>query len=223
MSGAANDREVREAARDAVILLASASPRRKRLLESIGFEVVVVPPAIDDAAAPIAERDLRRLAGALAWFKAAQVLRNPEAATARARARWLVAADTICDVDGVALGKPRDEREAAAMIDAFRERRHAVHTGVCLVDLRRDDRRLFTDTAFIELGALDAARRDRHLRSGAWRGRAGGYNLEEVVDAGWPITCEGDPATVMGLPLRRLEPLLRSDRRNGDPTSRRAA
>lgn len=223
MSTAAAMPGARDAASDQVVLLASASPRRKRLLESIGFEVVVVPPSLDDAAAPIAERDLRRLAGALAWFKAAQVLRDPEAAPARARARWLVAADTICDVDGTAFGKPRDEAEAAAMIDAMQGRRHAVHTGVCVVDLRRDDRRLFTDTAFVELGALDAARRERHLRSGAWRGRAGGYNLEEVIDAGWPIACEGDPATVMGLPLRRLEPLLRGGRRNSDPTSRRAA
>lgn len=206
----------------AVVLLASASPRRRSLLESIGCEVIVVPPAIDDAAAPVSEQHLPRLAKALAWFKAAQVLHDPAAADARARSKWLVAADTICDVDGAALGKPRDEREAAAMLEALRGRRHAVHTGVCLVELSRGSRRLFTDTAIVSIGDVDAARREHHLRSGAWRGRAGGYNFADVVAAGWPVACEGDPATVMGLPLRRLEPLLRRGR-NGDDASTQCA
>lgn len=38
-----------------------------------------------------------------------------------------------------------------------------------------------------------------------WAGKAGAYNLAERVEAGWPIEVEGDPGTVMGLPMRRLE------------------
>jgi len=205
------------------IVLASASPRRRSLLESIGFDVVVVPPGIDDAAAPIAERDLRRLVEALAWFKAAQVMRDPRATHAGTTARWLIAADTVCDVDDRALGKPLDERQASDMLDALVERRHAVHTGVCLIDRLDGRRHLFVDTAQVTLGSLSAEQRRIHLARGAWRGRAGAYNFSEVVDAGWPIECDGDPATVMGLPLRRLAPLLEGERHDDAPPSWRAA
>jgi len=200
----------------AAILLASGSPRRRSLLESAGFEVIVAVPPIDDAAAPIAERNERRLVEALAWFKAAQVLRDPAAASARTSAATLLAADTLCVVDGVVIGKPRDECEARSMIESFAGRRHEVMTGVTLVDLARGTRRVFSDVAIVSLGAIDPLLLAAHLSSGRWRGRAGGYNFAEVVDEGWPIACEGDPTTVMGLPMRQLAPMLRVATRLGD-------
>ena len=54
---------------------------------------------------------------------------------------------------------------------------------------------------------LDDAAMQHYLDEGAWRGKAGAYNLQERIDAGWPIRCEGDPSTVMGLPMRRLRDL----------------
>jgi len=47
----------------------------------------------------------------------------------------------------------------------------------------------------------------QYLDEEAWRGKAGAYNLQDRIDAGWPIKCEGDPSTVMGLPMRRLREL----------------
>lgn len=206
-----------------VVLLASASPRRRLLLESIDVEVIVIPPAIDDAHAPTREPDTARLVESLAWFKAAQVLADPRAAEARARAAWLVAADTLCVVDGRPLGKPRDVEEARAMILGFAGRRHEVFTGVTLVALRTMERRMLHDRAVIELGRIPEQLLEKHLKGNGWRGRAGGYNLAEVVEAGWPITCEGDPSTVMGLPLQRLAPLFRPVPSDQAPSPGRAA
>jgi septum formation protein len=205
------------------ILLASASPRRRLMLESQGFDVTVVPPPIDDARAPIAERDERRLVEALAWFKAAQVLADPATESERRRAEFLIAADTMCVADGRAIGKPRDADEARAMIASLAGRRHAVMTGVCLIALPQGTRRLFSDVAFVEVGVMAPGMLDEHLASGRWRGRAGGYNFAEVVDAGWPIVCEGDPTTVMGLPMRRLVPMLRGAPSSFEPSPRRVA
>ena len=50
--------------------------------------------------------------------------------------------------------------------------------------------------------ALPGAALDAHLACGAWRGKAGGYNYADCVEAGWPLACDGDPETVMGLPSR---------------------
>jgi predicted house-cleaning NTP pyrophosphatase (Maf/HAM1 superfamily) len=51
---------------------------------------------------------------------------------------------------------------------------------------------------------------DEYVSSGAWKGKAGAYNLSERIAAGWPLRCEGDETTVMGLPMLKLLPLLRS-------------
>jgi len=191
------------------VLLASASPRRRSLLEGAGAKVVVAAPAIDDGGARIAPGSPRRVVAALAWFKAAQVLADPAQADAKAASRWLIAADTVC-VDGDRIiGKPSDRDDARCVIESLMARAHSVLTGVCVVDLRRGSRRILVDDATVTLGSVPPALLDAHLASDGWRGRAGGYNFAEVRDAGWPITCEGDETTVMGLPLARVAAMLR--------------
>ena len=59
------------------------------------------------------------------------------------------------------------------------------------------------------IGAIPAEDFEHFLSGGHWRGKAGGYNLPEVIARGWPIRCQGDPQTVVGLPIDRLAPLLR--------------
>jgi predicted house-cleaning NTP pyrophosphatase (Maf/HAM1 superfamily) len=65
------------------------------------------------------------------------------------------------------------------------------------------------DTATVEIGELDHAELERFLTENRWEGKAGGYNLTEVVARGWPVRCEGDPHTVVGLPLAQVAPVLR--------------
>lgn len=67
---------------------------------------------------------------------------------------------------------------------------------------------LFEDSTIVSMGMPSDSELGAYLDSGSWKGKAGGYNLSERIDAGWPIEFEGDPTTVMGLPMRRLIPLL---------------
>ena len=69
-------------------------------------------------------------------------------------------------------------------------------------------RLLFADTARVRVGALPDALLEEYLASGLWRGKAGAYNLTERVEAGWPLEWDGDPGTIVGLPIERLRPLL---------------
>lgn len=204
-----NGREDRVGLMGEPVLLASSSPRRRELLERAGAEVIVAAPAIDDAAAPFGHGDARRLVLSLAWFKAAQVLTDPAAMTARSRARWLIAADTVCALGGRILGKPTSGEEARRMIEALGGRGHRVLTGVALVELTTGARRLFVDEAKVSVGTIPTRLLETHLSQERWRGRAGGYNFDEVRMAGWPIDCEGDETTVTGLPMRLLLPMLR--------------
>lgn len=92
---------------------------------------------------------------------------------------------------------------------------HQVVTGVALV--RLPDRRVitFADAAHVTIGSLPALELQTYLNSQAWRGKAGGYNFAELEHI-WPITVQGDPTTIIGLPMqalrRRLEELAAEER-----------
>jgi septum formation protein len=96
------------------------------------------------------------------------------------------------------------------MIRAFEDRSHKVLTGVALVWRDEADpwrpvgRDIFVDRAAVTLGRLDERALEAYVDSGLWRGKAGAYNYEERVAEGWPLSCDGDPTGVMGLPMRAL-------------------
>ena len=101
------------------------------------------------------------------------------------------------------------------MLAALRDETHETITGVCLISLADGRRWLLVDRATVRYGHVSDKEIDRYVRSGEWRGKAGAYNLQDRFSAGWPIECEGDPATVMGLPMRRLQPWLARVREEG--------
>lgn len=191
------------------LVLASASPRRVALLRESGFEPEVEPADIDDGALDLGRTDARDVAPALAYFKARRVAERR--ARRGAAPAWILAADTVCERDGAVLGKPKDAQDARRMIASLANRAHGVVTGWCLAGPDGSSR-VGRDIATIVIGAIGDAELDRFVEAGLWRGKAGGYNLPEVVALGWPVRCEGDPQTVVGLPVRRLAPLLEAAR-----------
>lgn len=131
----------------------------------------------------------------------------------------VLGADTACSLDGALIGTPLTAGEARQMIRAFMGREHGVVTGVALLERRGDRacprRWLFSDWAKVSMGVLDDRTLEEYLESGAWEGKAGGYNLLDRIDAGWPLTYEGDATTVMGLPMQKLLSRLRLFGRSG--------
>lgn len=182
------------------VILASRSSRRRLLLEEAGFDVDIRIPAIDDSDVVINERVPERLVISLAWFKASQIACGLDDVLA------LIAADTVCDLDGEVLGKPKDRLGAEQMLRSMFGREHITRTGVCICTA--EGRMLFEDSTLLRMGTPSEKDLEGYLVSGSWEGKAGGYNLSERIEAGWPIEFEGDPTTVMGLPMQRLIPLL---------------
>ena len=187
-----------------LIHLASASPRRRELLESAGVPVRVVRSGVDDGLLRSGAVDPVAWTMALAYLKARAGLdHNTETDV-------VLGADTMVVKDGAMLGQPRDEADARRILGLLTNGTHTVVTGVALVwraggELQRV---VFSDVATVRVGELDAASVEAYLASGEWRGKAGAYNLMERVDAGWPIEWEGDAGTIMGLPMVRLGPML---------------
>jgi septum formation protein len=197
--------------------LASGSPRRRQILCELGIECEVRVPDVDDGVLRPGATAAPAWTMAMAYLKALSVLDRLHAEGQRSGT--VLAADTACEHGGVIMGQPADAAAAGDMLRRMRDSVHRTVTGVCLLDVAGGSRRIFFDLTIVTVGDLSDARIEQYLESGQWRGKAGGYNLAERVEAGWPISWEGDPATVMGLPKRRLLPLL-AQHASGSPADR---
>jgi septum formation protein len=172
------------------VLLASASPRRYELLTSLGLDVRVLPSEVDEGDRPgYAPRDLA------AFYAAAKA----DAVAAREPGNVVIAADTVVDLDGVALGKPVDAADAERMLSALSGRAHVVHTAYVVMDdsTRRIARTLSTNVRF---APLSADTRRRYIATGDPFDKAGAYGIQGR-GAALVERIEGDYHTVMGFPL----------------------
>lgn len=178
------------------------------MLRDAGLHATAFPADIDDGCLRHGDVPPEWWVMALAYFKARRV-----ADTLRSsgdHSGMVLGADTVCAVGRMVLGQPRDADDARRMLRLMRGREHRTLTGVCLLPLARRDYRLIVfDAAIVRVGEVSEPQIDAYVASGEWRGKAGAYNLSERIAAGWPLSCVGDPTTVMGLPMQRLEGWIR--------------
>lgn len=193
------------------LLLASRSPRRRALLNDFGVPHVAEHPGFDDAMLEPGRVTPEQWVASLAYLKAA-IGSEHFPASSDGSTDYVLGADTVCVKDGRMIGTPQDADEARAIIRALAGGEHRVITGVAILELRggRHVRRhVFVDDARVRLGSLTDDQVDEYVAGGSWAGKAGAYNLAERIDAGWPIEYDGDPTTIMGLPMQALLPRLR--------------
>ncbi len=192
--------------RSRTLYLASRSPRRRRMLHEAGVQARIRPAEIDDGRLDPGDAVPAHWVMALAYLKGRWVA--DDLALGKDHGGFVLAADTVCVHGGRILGQPNSAEAARRMLGFLRDDVHETLTGVCIISLENFRRRLLADRAIVHCGSISDDEVDDYIDSGQWRGKAGGYNLKDRIDAGWPIECQGDPDTVMGLPMRRLTPWL---------------
>jgi len=180
------------------LVLASASPRRLELLARIGVTPDVVLPADLDESPLTGERPADH-ARRLAAEKAAAVRdQAPDA--------LVLAADTVVAAGRRILPKTEDEAEARQTLALLSGRRHRVHSAVTLIDPQGTARHRLS-TSIVTFKRLAAADIEDYLRSGEWRGKAGGYAIQGRAEA-LVRQLIGSHSGVMGLPLFEARALL---------------
>ena len=188
-------------------ILASASPRRRELLEQIGlkFDILVAPTdekGIDKNMSP----DL--YTGVLAMYKAA--------AAAKAlreegyNDKIVIGADTIVYNDGKILGKPLDKKDAQNMLKSLSGKEHEVYTGVCVMRIKDGysvSRSVKTDVRFKELSDKEI---NAYLNTSEYIDKAGGYAVQGKASV-FINKISGDYFNVVGLPLSELYDILKNE------------
>jgi septum formation protein len=182
------------------LILASASPRRKLLLEQAGYSFDIVVPDIDEAAhlndsiSPTAYTKL------LAFEKAQAIAQKYPAAL-------VIGADTIVYADGRIIGKADDHNHAREIIELLFSRPHEVISGVALLKLDECIRIIESVTTIVYPKKLTAAQIDEHIQKGDWQGKAGAYGIQETGDE-FVERIDGSLTNVMGFPMELINNLL---------------
>jgi septum formation protein len=193
------------------LLLASASPRRRELLERVGLAVEVHPPDVDE----------RAQGGESPEAYVARIARAKAIAVARRSDLWVLAADTTVTLDGAILGKADTPEEATKMLRWLSGRTHRVLTAFVLIG-ERDGRTCVREglvASEVVMADLDAATLADYVASGEWRGKAGAYAIQGIA-AALVTAIRGSVTNVVGLPLAEV---IAAMREVGAPLPRFAA
>lgn len=180
------------------IVLASQSPRRKELLESIGLDFLVHPSKFEEKETHITPEELA-LHNAVG--KAQEVSRHYKDAL-------IIGVDTVVAFNEHFLGKPKDREDHKRILRILSNTTHKVISAICIFDTKSKKNVTAFETTLITIDRLDEADIEAYVNSGEGDDKAGGYAIQGLGG----LFCrriEGDYFNVVGLPMYRLRKLLK--------------
>lgn len=180
------------------IILASQSPRRKRLLEQIGLSFEIYPSDAEECS-PHNKPTL--LVEDLALLKAKDV-------SSQFTDSLIIGADTIVVHDAHIMGKPKNEKQAFQILQTLSASEHSVYTGVAFVKTDKNgeitSKYTFHEQTKVTFSLLDEQDIRAYIKSGNPFDKAGAYGIQDDLGALFVEKIEGDYHNVVGFPLNRF-------------------
>ena len=174
------------------LILASTSPRRKELMELLGYDFKVMASHVEEHVDFSMKPD--EIVQNLARQKAEAVFNENRDAV-------VLGSDTVVVVDEQILGKPKDENEAREMMQLLRNRTHQVITGVAILSEERKD--IFANTTTVHFSNITDEEIEEYIKTPEAYDKAGGYAIQGWAGRFVP-TVEGNYFTIMGLPISEV-------------------
>ena len=181
-------------------ILASASPRRKKLLTEAGYRFGVIESTIDESMFDVEEVSPLEHSLRLAVAKAVDI-------AVKHRRQFVLGADTVVDLDGKSIGKAENAEDAERITRLLFSRPHKVITAVALIRAEDKTELIEAETTTVYPKTLTETQIAGHIKSGNWRGKAGAYGIQENADE-FVAKIEGSFTNVMGLPMELVEKML---------------
>lgn len=183
------------------VVLASASPRRRELLQQIGIEFEVI---VSRAEEQVTASDPHEVVEELSDRKARAVLQT----LSSEEEVLVIGADTVVSIDGVILGKPESDERAAEMLRCLSGRKHQVYTGVTLAYRAAGEeeiikRKTFSEKTEVEFYEMLPEEIEEYVLTGDCRDKAGSYGIQGFC-ARYIAGIHGDYNNVVGLPVARM-------------------
>lgn len=174
------------------IILASASPRRKEILELADLKFDIMPSNAQEITTKTAPNEVVM---ELASIKAKDIYEKSE------KQSMIVGADTVVAYQGQILGKPTDEADAKRMLTMLSGQTHEVYTGVCVIE---DEKiKIFYEETKVTFYEISDEQIDRYIKTGEPMDKAGSYGIQGKA-AVFIKGIEGDYYNVVGFPIARF-------------------
>ncbi|KQX49095.1 Maf family protein [Paenibacillus sp. Root444D2] len=186
------------------LILASSSPRRQELIQSLGLPYII---RVSDADETVEEKiSPAELVEVLSLRKAETVLEMLEASE---KEGIIIGSDTVVVYHDEVLGKPVDEQDSFRMLKALQGSTHQVYSGVACVDAATGKQVVSHRVTHVKMKSMSDAQILRYIATGEPKDKAGSYAIQGI-GATIVESIEGDHFTVVGLPLSLLSDLLLS-------------
>lgn len=185
------------------IILASGSPQRKELLQSIGlnFEIVVSNFA-EDLDETLYKNNLSQYVIDTAEHKCRHVYDQLKSEGKTNDNLIIIGADTMCLLDNVVFGKPIDQADAFRMLKTFSNNTHQVCTGVCIFE-NASKCRTFSETTDVTFGSIDDDVIQSYVETGEPMNKAGAYGIQ-ALGSTLVKKINGDYFNVVGFPIHHF-------------------
>jgi septum formation protein len=178
------------------IVLASASPRRRKILEQIGLKFDIVPSTCSE----VITKDIpKEIVEELACQKAYEVFEKLDDQSI------VIGADTIVVFNNKTMGKPKDEEDAFNMLNQLQSNTHIVYTGVCVFIKENEEIKkiVFSETTNVSMYPMSKEQIFDYIATKEPMDKAGAYAVQGKF-AVYIRKIDGDYNNVVGLPIARL-------------------
>ncbi|WP_343210388.1 Maf family protein [Anaerolentibacter hominis] len=178
------------------IILASASPRRREILERMGIAFEIMPSTREEV---ITEKEPCEAVRRLALQKAEDIAEKTSGDVI------VLGADTVVALDGKILGKPVDQEDAVRMLESLQGREHQVYTGVAVVLRRAGEEQIisFYEASRVKVGPVSESQIRAYVETGEPMDKAGAYAIQGRFGI-FVDEIEGDYYNVVGLPVSKI-------------------
>ena len=181
------------------IILASTSPRRRELMKGLGIKFITDTCEVDESVSEgTSPPDMVRILS----------LRKAKAVSSKYKEGLVIGSDTIVVLDGIILGKPKDDKDAFLMLYKLQGKKHQVYSGVAIIDARYDKAEVSCEKTDVYFRSMTEEEVYRYIATKEPQGKAGSYAIQGL---GSTIvqSIEGDYFNVVGLPLFLLGKMLK--------------
>ena len=170
------------------IILASASPRRKHILDEMGLDFEIIPSDYEETLETL-DFSYEKIED-LAYNKAKAILRRVGTNS------LILSADTVVVLDNKILGKPVDKQDAICMLTSLSGKRHSVVTSVCVI--KNGAKKVLSTTSYVEFEQLSDDLILNYIENYKPFDKAGSYGIQELPE-GFVKTIEGSFYNIIGL------------------------
>ncbi len=182
------------------LILASQSPRRRELMDQVGYKYEIIVPSESAECGMCSGESTPEMVARYAYQKAADIRpRIPGDAI-------IIACDTVADIQGQMLGKPNDRDHAEQMLRLLSGRLHRVFSGLCVWPVPDGEPDVRVSKSELIMDQLSEAQIQAYLDSDDWVGKSGAFGYQDGHP--WLKLVSGTASNVVGLPLDLLREML---------------